>query len=98
MKKLTRRELFKRTGQAGIGGAALVVGLSPALKTVLAGGRFGKSYPGLYPEWTPEVHLPSNVRSFGGTSPEDFRLWQKMVLEEVREATLFPNLSGDLSA
>ena len=27
MKKISRRELFKRTGQIGIGGAALVVGL-----------------------------------------------------------------------
>ena len=29
MKKLSRRELFKRTAQAGVGGAALAVGLKP---------------------------------------------------------------------
>lgn len=30
MKKISRRELFRRTGQVGIGGAALAVGLKPA--------------------------------------------------------------------
>ena len=67
MKKLSRRELFKRAGQVGVGGAALVVGLKPAKVMPVGIGavsRVGKSYPGIYPEWTPGVHLPSGVSPF----------------------------------
>lgn len=86
MKKLTRRELFKRTAQAGIGGAALTVGLTPVPRerVILAGSRVGKSFPGLYPRWTPEVHLPLGV-------PPPDETWFKSGLEEcerlLKEAT-----------
>ena len=64
MKKLTRRQLFKGAGAIAVGGAALAVGLTPA-KAVSVGigacSRFGKSYSGLYPTWTPEFHLPRNI-------------------------------------
>ena len=68
MKKLTRRELFRRAGAVGIGGAALAVGLSPASKErwILAGSRVGKSFPGLYPEWSPTFYLPSGCPSWQG--------------------------------
>ncbi len=48
MKKLTRRELFKGAGAAGIGGSALVVGIG-------AGSRIKKSYSSSYPQWTPTI-------------------------------------------
>ena len=91
MKKLSRRELFKRTGQVGVGGAALAVGLTPVSKSVLAGGRVGKSV------WKPITNLTptSNVISFGKTDPAILRLWSKMVLEEIRKVTL---MSGDLNS
>ncbi len=65
MKKLSRRELFKRAAQASVGGAALAVGLKPAKAAPVgigAGSRFGKSYPGLYPTWTPEVYSIVDVQ------------------------------------
>lgn len=60
MKKLTRRELFRGTGAAAVSGAALAVGLKPAKARFVGIGacsRVGKSYPGLYPEWSRIVNL-----------------------------------------
>lgn len=64
MKKLTRRELLYGGLVVTIGAAAVVVGLErtrAAFIRIGASSRVGKSYPGLYPTWTPEVYLPSNV-------------------------------------
>ena len=75
MKKLTRRELFKRTGAAGVGGAALVIGLEPAkalvaapeFKTlcIKAGSRVGKS-----------------SITYRTASSEKLRVWSKKLLKE----------------
>ena len=60
MKKFSRRRFFKGAGATVVGGAALAVGLTPAVKerVILAGSRVGKSLPGYYPEWTPTLYLP----------------------------------------
>ena len=72
MKKLSRRELFKRTAQAGVGGAALAVGLKPG-KVI---SRVGKVYPGLYPTWTPELDSIVDIQV------EVDEIWFKDGLEE----------------
>ena len=86
MKKLSRRELFRAAGAAGVGGAALAVGLTPAVKesVILAGSRVGKSLPGYYPEWAPTLYLPSICPS-----------WQVKFYDEDLKQAGFPGAVRD---
>ncbi len=87
MKKLSRRELFRGAGATAVGGAALAVGLKPTKAaptaiptiTIPAGSRV--------------TDLSSNVFCPAEANPEILRLWSKQVMEEVRKATLIPDLS-----
>ena len=85
MKKLSRRELFRGAGTAAVGGAALAVGLKPA-KAVVPGigacSRVGKSFPGLYPTWTPTIYLPRHIPDFGEVPMEVLRLYQNAIRKE----------------
>ena len=71
MRKLNRRELFRYTGAFVISGGALVVGLNPMPKAVLAGSLVGKS-------WTPTIYLPTYIPGFGKVPLVNLRLWRKV--------------------